>query len=158
MPYKIPDVVTKEFRLTLIDDREGIPEEEATKVIIKTAAGAENSARSDLFSSYTQEIPKDELAPERIIIKLPLYALQAKEVFLTLVGCNIEIPDKDGGTRPLFKFRKSLRGPELNMTEGEFIKAWGLLSDDVMAEIHSKVLEMNPHWIFNPGQTDLGEG
>jgi len=166
MPYKIPDVVETEFRLEELDSRENIPDEEATMIMVKTASVAENSKRSQLFSKYVQEIPKDDAEPERIIYNFPLYTLMQKETFLTLVGCNIQFPtgksDNEGNPelKPLFRFRKTPRGNELNMSELEFNKAWGMLDDDVAAEIHSKVLEVNPHWIFQNvgGNTDLGEG
>lgn len=154
MPYKIPETIIKEMRLTKLDKAQGIKKEEATTVSVKTAAVRENSLRASLFEEYTQEISQD--GPERLIFKLPLYQLMAKETFLTLVGCNITV-GKGDDVRPLFTFGQGSNGPFLDMREPEFNAAWGRLDDDVAAEIHEKVLEMNPHWAMSNRNNSVGE-
>lgn len=157
MPITLPEVETKEYHLIETDDRFGIPENEKTTVTIRMATVKQNSERSRLFSEYVRELPDPDNANqnERIILKLPFYDLAAEEVRLTMVGCNIMNKEK-----PLFKFRMTPNGPILDMTKTQFSEAWGMLDDETAAEIHSKVLDMNKHWIF--GQTvedaDLGEG
>lgn len=157
MPFSIPDAVMKEFRLDKTDKRMGVPKAEATMVTVKQATVGDNARRADLFSEYTQEIKHNDDAPDRLIFRFPLYQLMAKEVFLTLVGCNITIGAK-GEEKPLFNFGNGPNGPFLDMKENEFNTAWGAITDDNIAiEIHEKVLEMNPHWILGNDNSDLGK-
>lgn len=157
MPFSIPDVVLKESRLERADKRLGITKAEATMVTVKQATVGDNARRADLFSEYTQEINKNEGDPDRLIFRFPLYQLMAKEVYLTLVGCNITIGPKDKPV-PLFNFGTGPNGPFLDMSEREFNEAWGRINDDDIAiEIHEKVLEMNPHWILGPSNENRGK-
>ena len=44
------------------------------------------------------------------------------------------------------------------MTRDQFEEAWGTLDDDTAAEIHSKVLELNSHWIMGATLEDVNQG
>jgi len=141
MPYKAKAPETKEFQLKELDAREGIPEDQSTKVTIKQATMRQNAVRAELFSEFIRSYKDGE---ERYIFKLPLYNLISKEIWLTMVACNIE---GDPGI-PLFRFETSTRGPLMNMSYETFLDALGILEDEVVQEIHNKVLEVNPHWII----------
>lgn len=155
MPARVSIPETKEFRLELLDERQGIPTEEATMVTIRQATVRENALRSKLFSEYIRELPGVDGNRERVIFRLPLYDLITEETRLTLVGCNITTND---GAKPLFRCKNGPMGPYLDMSKVEFGDAWGMLDDDTAAEIHSKVLEVNPHWIMGGvDDSDLGE-
>lgn len=57
MPAQISSIPqTKEFRLELLDERQGIKTEEQTTVTIKLATVRENAERSQLFSEYIREV------------------------------------------------------------------------------------------------------
>lgn len=155
MPARVSPPETKEFHLEKLDERQGIPTEEKTTVTIRLATVRQNSLRSKLFAEYIRELADGEGGKERVIFRLPLYDLISKEVELTLVGCNLTTAD---GTKPLFRFKQGVNGPFLDMTTEQFNDAFGTLDDDTAAEIHSKVQEMNPHWIMGGvGEADLGE-
>lgn len=137
---------TKTFQLTQLDERQGVPSEEATTVTIKLATVKENTERSGMFAEFVKEIanPEEINQRERLIFRLPFYQLVALEVELTMVDCNIM-----NGDKPLFRFKKSpTKGMFLDMNSFQFKEAWGLLDDETAAEIHEKVLEMNPHWML----------
>jgi len=125
MPVKLTAPLEKDFPLERTDlayDNEGEP----TKVTIRQATQARASLNDEL--QLRQKWSVEEL--KRI------------EVYLTLIGCNLE--DEDG--KSLFRF-KSLNGhSDLDMTENEFKKAWGKLPPDIAQEIHEKVLEVNLSW------------
>jgi hypothetical protein len=159
MPAKVSLPETKEFRLELLDERQGVPSDEATTVTIRLATVRQNSVRARLFSEYIRELPSEkEGSKERVIWKLPLYDLISEEIRLTIVGCNITTAE---GKKPLFNFKNSPSGPFLDMTKEDFEEAFGTLDDETASEIHSKVLEMNPHWIMGGMSTkeeaSLGE-
>jgi hypothetical protein len=160
MPAKVSLPETKEFRLELLDERQGVPEDEKTTVTIRLATVRQNTVRGRLFSRFITELPSENEidSRERRIYDLPFYDLIAEEIYLTLVGCNITTHD---GKTPLFIFKNSSSGPFLDMSKKQFIDAIGTLDDDTLAEIHSKVLEMNPHWIMGGTTTkeeaSLGE-
>jgi hypothetical protein len=151
MPYKLSIPERKEFRLEELDAREGIVDSDKTVVTIIQARVDQNAERSVLFSQIKQMI--DESGNTVNIYELPLYNLAMKEVYLTMVDCNITID----GDKPLFRFKNGTRGQYLDMNYETFKRAWGLLPDEIANEIHSKVLEVNPHWMFNVGDTSLGE-
>lgn len=152
MPAKISIPETEEFRLELLDERQGVPEAEKTIVVIKQATVRQNSQRSRLFSEYIRELADRHGGKERVIFRLPLYDLITEEVFLALVGCNLM-----NGDKPLFKFSTGPQGAFLDMTRNQFEDAWGMLDDDTAAEIHSKVLQVNFHWVMGT-EGDLNQG
>jgi hypothetical protein len=155
MPARVSPPETKEFTLDKLDERQGVPTEEKTTVTIRLATVRQNSLRSKLFSEYIRELADSEGGKERVIFRLPLYDLISEEVFLTLVGCNITTAD---GSKSLFRFKQGVNGQFLDMTKEQFLEAWGTLDDETAAEIHSKVQDMNPHWIMGGvGEADLGE-
>ena len=155
MPARVSPPETKEFQLEKLDERQGIPTEEKTTVTIRLATVRQNALRSKLFSEYIRELADGEGSKERVIFRLPLYDLISKEVELTLVGCNITTAD---GSKSLFRFRTGPNGAFLDMSTVEFLEAFGTLDDETAAEIHSKVQDMNPHWIMGGvGDADLGE-
>jgi hypothetical protein len=155
MPARVSPPETKEFQLEKLDERQGIPTDEKTIVTIRLATVRQNSLRSKLFAEYIRELADNNGGKERVIFRLPLYDLISKEVELTLVGCNITKAD---GKEPLFRFKSDANGPFLDMRTDQFNDAFGTLDDETAAEIHSKVQEMNPHWIMGGvGDTDLGE-
>jgi len=154
MPADLSIPERKEFRLELLDLRMGVSEDDPTLITIKQAAIRENSIRSNLFAELVRE-PATEGQRERFIFRLPMYTLVAKEVYLTMVGCNLTRAGK-----PLFKFKKGPEGEFLDMNENQFMAAWGLIDDETATEIHSKVLELNPHWDIGSGTAEevgLGE-
>lgn len=156
MPAKVSLPETKEFRLEKLDERQGVPEDEKTTVTIRLATVRQNSIRSRLFSEYIRELPNEgDGTKERVIWRLPFYDLISEEVFLTLVGCNITTAD---GNKPLFRFKAGPMGAFLDMTKEQFLDAWGTLDDETAAEIHSKVLEMNAHWIMGATAEDVKLG
>jgi len=156
MPAKtaIPEV--QEFRLELLDERQEVPEDEKTTVLIRQARVAQNAKRSILFSKYTRRLADPDIQGDKdeMVYNLPLYDLISEEVYLTLVGCNMLNHE---GKEPLFAFGQSDRGPYMQMSKTAFIKAWGTLEDDDAAEIHSKVLEVNFHWKFAAEGIPSGE-
>lgn len=153
MPAKVQTPEVKEFRLEELDARQGISDEDPTKISVRQATVRQNSDRSRLFSEIVREIPLNDGERERTIWRLPLYDLMEKEVFLTLVACNLT-----NGDKPLFRFKNSPQGPFLDMSLADFSKAWGLLDDETASEIHSKVLKVNPHWLMGANQEDVNLG
>lgn len=154
MPAQLPKPETQEYHLMELDERQGIPTDEKTTVTVRLATVRQNSIRSRLFSEYVRELPDPtDDRGERLIFKLPFYDLAAKEVYLTMVGCNIM-----KGEEPLFRFKSGPNGSFLDMTEKQFEEAWGLLDDETASEIHSKVLDMNKHWLLGQSLEDASLG
>jgi hypothetical protein len=149
MAYKLNLPERKSFSLDRTDAKND-PSEEPTRILIRQATVRQNMERARLFSEYIRESTAD--GGERVILRLPLYDLVVRETFLTLVDCNIQT---ESGA--LFQFRNTRDGQVLNMNFNEFQEAWGRLPEDVVMEIHEKVLEVNPHWRFNSENTSLGE-
>jgi hypothetical protein len=156
MPATVETPETQTFRLERLDARQGVPEEEKTTVTIRLATIRQNTQRAKLFSEFIRELAntEEQRSRERVIFNFSLYELIEEETYLTLVGCNMT-----NGAQPLFRFRNSPQGQVLDMTREQFAAAWGLLDDDTAAEIHSKVLDVNSHWVFGlgPEEANLGE-
>ena len=153
MAIKIIAPERETFELTESDKKYNDSGSEATTVTIIQATVRQNAERSRLFQEYIKEVhPEGE---DRMIFKLPIYDLVLKEIYLTLVDSNLE-----DGERSLFSFKQTLQGSILNMDWKQFYTAAGKLTDDVLNEIHDKVLKVNPHWLFSigPEGSDLGEG
>lgn len=152
MPANVSLPESKNFDLPKTDELYGDPESGKTTVDIKQARLRENKKRGELFKTWMQEITRE--GNTRTIVELAPYDLIVSEVFLTMVGCNLTVNSK-----PAFRFGVRADGmPFLNMNEREFLDALAPIQDEILMEIHEKVLEMNPHWRFNPGDIDLGEG
>ena len=142
MPLKLVAPIIKEFTLDRADEKYGTDGTPST-VTIRQATQRQNELRQDLFAEYTQIMnfskPQDEMEYKS---SWNFMKLMRKEVYLTLVGSNLV--DVDG--KDLFKFKTDKSGSVLNMTESEFARAWGSLTDDICREIHEKVLEVNVTW------------
>lgn len=153
MPYTVLAPERKEFTLDKADARRGVPQDDPTRITIKQATLRENANRSQLFAEFIREEQSNGRVRE--ILHLPLYDLLCREVFLTLVDCNII--GRNG--KPLFTFKKNGNGEQyLDMTLQQFQGLWGMLEEDIALEIHEKVLEVNPNWKFSNEVPDLGEG
>jgi hypothetical protein len=153
MPAKINSIPeVKTFRLELMDKRYNIPDDAPSTVDIVTSTFSGNSKRSQEFSKFKVERGDGK---EITYYDWSYYKLVLHEVYLTLVGCNLQ-----GSNGPLFAFKSTPKGPKLAMSFEEFAEAFGLLDDDGAVEIHTKVLEMNPQWSVGgkPEDVDLGEG
>jgi hypothetical protein len=151
MPAKVAIPEIKTSRLEELDARLGIKEDEKTTVTIRQAKFRQNKERSDLFSEFIREQNINGIG-ERNIYKLNYYTLIVQEIFLTLIGCNITVDD----SKPLFRFKNSANGPYLDMSLADFTEALGLLDDETVSEIHSKVLEVNINWVIG-ASGNLGE-
>jgi hypothetical protein len=117
-------------------------DEERTFVEIRKATMREVAHRSELFSEFVQEFNRKDPGVERQIFRLPMHKLYAIEVYETLAACNIMSDDDT-----LFHFRTDRSGRRvLDMTEREFLEAWGLLEPMVAEEIHDCVIKENPQW------------
>jgi hypothetical protein len=152
MPLDIATPERKTFRLERTDALFGISDDEATTVLIVQARVKQNSERSNLFREIKREY---EGKRERLIMDLPMYNLLLKQVYLTMVDCNLTVNDK-----PLFRFKTNDKGESyLDMKWDQFVVAAGFLPESILQEINEKVLEVNPHWIMGlvPEDLDLGE-
>lgn len=139
MSLKLKAPITEEFELPLTDAKYGEDGGEPTKVTIKQASQGEHSVRSQLWSRFTRQFDDDKM---QVVQDISPAHVQRKEVFLTMVACNIEAQ----GGEQLFKFP---------LVENEFIKAWNQLPVMVAEEIHSKVLKVNPIWGGESGEEDI---
>lgn len=139
MSLKLKAPITEEFTLPLTDAKFGEEGQEPTKITIKQASTGEHSTRSQLWSKFTRQFEEEKL---QVVQEISPAHVQRKEVFLTMIACNIE--DEDG--KPLFSFP---------LVETEFIKAWNKLPVSVASEIHSKVLKVNPIWGGESGEDDI---
>ena len=152
MPLDITAPERKSFRLERTDALFGIDDDEATTIVIVQARVKQNSERSQLFREIKREY---EGTRERLIMDLPMYNLVLKQIYLTLVDCNLTAEGKE-----LFRFKKNSKGEDvLDMRWEQFVVATGCLQESVLQEINEKVLEVNPHWIMGltPEDLDLGE-
>jgi hypothetical protein len=151
MPAQIKSVPeSKVFRLELLDARQDIPDEEQSTVEIITSTFSGNSKRSQEFSKFKVERDGDK---EITYYDWSYYKLVLTEIYLTMIACNLT-----NGKEPLFKFKEGRRGSKLAMTFEDFADALGLMDDDAVIEIHSKVLEMNPQWIVGGRVEDIDLG
>lgn len=142
MPLNLKTPEEKEFPLLGAD-----PSGETT-VTVRQATMRENTQRADLWATASRII-RDGMGSE-IELKQRISApeIMAREVYLTMVGCNITIEDADERPIELFKFAKDTATgrPYLAMSEPKFLAAWGQLPAEIALEIHGKVIEVNPTW------------
>ena len=141
MPYQTSAALVKEFPLTKTDEihkNEGDP----TVVKIRQVKMGDKKLRDDLYAKFERRFDGNTVTVSQVV---SLDDVQRKEVYLTLAGCNICASD---GKTPLFQFE----GDRLK-NEHDFNTAWATLDDDVAAEIHDKVMEMNLMWNPNLGET-----
>ena len=149
MPYKLIAPVEQIFTLDKTDlkyHNEGEP----TRIKVRQAAQLENEGRSNIFNEIIREIRPDVEA-DRLIFRYSKPTIDRTEVRLVLAECNIL--GMDG--KPLFHFGKD---GHCDMAAEAFRKAWGELPVDVCAEIHEKVLIVNPDWAVGDGGEPVGEG
>lgn len=136
MSKKIPRPIEQEFPLDRWD-----PDD---KVVIRQATQAAHERRSMLFAEVTR-VYRDAAAAGVQEIKQSISPQEVRriEVQLTLQACTL----RDEDDKSLFRFRTTETGRQvLDMTEAEFAEAWGRLPPEVAAEIHEKVIAINPMW------------
>ena len=144
LKLKTPEV--KDFQLLEAD-----PTGETT-VTFRQATTREHTLRADLWATASR-IMRDGMGSEvELKQRISFPEIVRREVFLCIVGCNIEGPDG----KLLFNFRQdpATGRPYLSMNEADFGLAWGSLPLDVALEIHSKVIELNPTWGSNAGEAE----
>lgn len=130
MPIKIEPPITKEFVLEESDKLLENTGEPTTVKIIQAREGA-NIERMELWKRFerTFEAAGDMTVTQEVSPSI----VKRKEIFLTMVGCNLLGPED----KPLFSFP---------LKENEFNKAWSILPPVVVNEIHEKCLEVNMDW------------
>ena len=143
MPLKLVSPVESIFVLEISDEHfktEGDP----TKVTIRQATQGGQEKRSFIYSEVTNIINQNSqfAAEMQLRQRWSLEELKRMEVFLTLVQCNIS--DVDG--TDLFRFKLKGDKQVLDMNENEFKRAFSKLDPIIAAEIHAKVMEVNPEW------------
>jgi hypothetical protein len=158
MPFTVIAPEQKTFVLTSLDAYGAVDPEHPTTISIKQARVKQNAERSQLLSTFRTERARSKDAygdeVEATVIQLPVYDLVLKEIYLTMVDCNIGTPNG----KPLFTFSRSKDGSYLNMTWAAFADAAGLLPDEALEEIHGKVIEVNPHWRISQADEDYSLG
>jgi hypothetical protein len=143
MPLQLAAPLEQTFTLDISDEKFGT-DGEPTKVTIKQATQGAIERRSMVYSEVTNVIGTTaELSAEmQLRQKWSIEELKRIEVFLTMIGCDITQSD---GT-PLFHFRTVNERTQLDMNENQFKAAWSRLDPIIAAEIHTKVVEVNPDW------------
>lgn len=142
MPLRLELPIEQEFVLEQTDETYKVSKDSPTKVRIKQASQGSQERRAALFANVIRELPKDD-ENIRLIQRFSLEELKRVEVFITLIGCNIE--DVEG--KPLFSFDKQ----GVSMSESSFTRAWNTLPPSIAQEIHEKVIIVNPDWDPNLG-------
>lgn len=137
MALKIEPAIEKVFALERSDkalENTGDP----TTIKVIQAREGQNLERLQLWEKYerTFQVAGDV----KVAQEVNPAAVRRKEVFLTLVACNIEIEDGKGGSHPLFTFP---------LKEKQFNEAWAKLPSIIADEIHEKVLEVNLDWALS---------
>lgn len=141
MPIRLTTPIVKDFILVRSDSHFGLSESEATKVSIRQATQIDNERRAELFAK-TERIFDSNPGEIRVKSNWTLEQLKRLETYCSLSDCNIEAEDG----KPLFKFRSENGVRIIDMTMGEFEKAWGKLPALVAGEIYEKVIEVNFDW------------
>lgn len=144
MPFKISDPIYQTFELVQTDATYNPDADEPTTVTVRQARQHEHGLRMDQWNKYERKYSQLNPQEVSIIQELSYEAIKMLEARMSLVESNILAED---GKKLLFKSVKDETGhPKLDMTKSEFEEAWGSLPPDVAAEIHRKVLEVNPMW------------
>jgi len=141
MPVKIGPAPIKEFHLARTDDHYGdikFP----TMIQVRKAMIGEEEARGHLFAMVRQEVNED--GDVAYVSTVSTDDVRRKEVYLTLVSCNINWENDE----PLFQFETKDGVIKIVMTEQEFEKAWNKLPYDIAYEIIECVEVQNPQWAF----------
>lgn len=142
MPLKLTAPLEKTFTLTLTDEKYG-NDGEPTQVTVRQATQAQHRERQDLFATLERRFRDDTPGEVSLVQTLSFEAMKELEVRLCLVECNLL--DEDGQSM-LFPSRTTDGRRELALNSRQFAKNWGKLYPDIAAEIHDKVLDVNPLW------------
>lgn len=120
-------------------------------ITIRQARVGDQLRRQDLVSEASIVI-NDEFLGQEIKQKINQAELKRFDIFLVLVGSDIEEEDSDGNfVGAYFKFNNGHIADQ-----AEFNVAYGRLPIEVADTIYEKVLEVNPHWKVQNGN-DMGE-
>jgi hypothetical protein len=140
MPVKLIAPITARFTLDKTDANFGC-EGEATYVEFRQARQREYQMRDQLMSAITREIKSGD-CEDSIVLKQDwsMEQLYSREVYLTLSGCNLV----NSSDEPIFKFKRTENGATMvDMSESEFLAAWGTLDTFITSEIIDKCHEAN---------------
>jgi hypothetical protein len=149
MPAVITRGLPEEYTLDLPDD---LDPNHDTVVTIRPATVEQNAVRDELWTKQKRTYNSDSPNAMTIESESTYSQRQATEVYITLVGSNLEYQPVDmhgepkGDPVPLFKFGSKGNESYLDMTREEFLAAWGKLPQEVADEIHRCVLLKNPQW------------
>lgn len=142
MPIQLIAPLYKTFTLEESDKKYN-PDGPPTQVTIRQATQAQHRERQDLFATLERRFSDDKPNEVSLIQTLSFEELKESEIWLTMVECNLL--DESGAF--LFPSRKLDNGhTQLAMNKRQFIEALGKIYQDVVAEIHAKVLLVNPLW------------
>lgn len=144
MPIKLSAPIIQTFTLEKTDERYGEEGGSPTTVTVRQATQGQHEERQQIFATLERRYDDLDPAIVSLVQKANMEELKRKEVYLTMVDCNIT---KEDGKKPLFNSRKGKDGmPVLDMSKSEFDQAWASLPPDVAAEIHEKIIELNVMW------------
>lgn len=145
MPLLKP-ALEKKIMLDLPTDEDP---EQAAYVTVRQATQREVERRDALNAEQSSILRKDSTEVE-VKRRFSYQEQRRLEVFLTLLDCNIEIPDPTVSdpdrVKSLFTFKKSEGKMRIDMNEKEFDDAWGVLPENWATAIHDAVLEVNVQW------------
>lgn len=142
MPLKLIVPEQKTYILEQTDAKYG-NDGEPTTVTVRQATQAQHRERQDLFATLERKFRDEAPGEVSLVQTLSFEALKELEVWLCLVECNLL--DEDGKAL-LFPSRQTNGRSELALSKRQFIQNWGKLFPDIAAEIHAKVLDINPIW------------
>ena len=144
MPFQISDPIYQEFELVQTDATYNPDGDVPTTVTIRQARQHEHANRMDQWSKFERKYSSMRPDEVKVVQELSYEAIKMLEARITLVESNIL---DENGKKELFPSKKDENGKAmLDMTAKEFDMAWGYLPPDVAAEIHRKILEVNPMW------------
>jgi hypothetical protein len=143
MPLKLTAPLLKTFELSRADEKYGT-DGTPTTVTVRQATQFEHERRQALFATLEQKMSNADPDEFSLVQNWSLEELKRVEVWLTFVDCNML--DEKGN--PLFPSREG-KAP---VNEKAFTHAWGSLFPDIAAEIHEKILEVNPLWRGQSGE------
>jgi len=149
MPFKITNPVHQTFELERTDKNYG-NDGEPTTVTIRQARQHQHALRQDQWNKFERRY--SNMNPDEITItqELSFEGIKMLEAWMVIVDSNMLA---EGGKKVLFPSKKGKNDqPVLAMKKEEFDEAWGALPTDVCAEIHEKILEVNPIWAGSRGE------
>jgi len=141
MPVRLVAPTFSTFTLDKSDEKFGC-EGEPTIVDFRQARQHEYQMRDQLLSRFSREL-KADTSDNSIVLNQnwSMEELHAKEVFLTICGCNLI---NDTTHEPLLRFKRGSGGvPYLDMSEAEFMFAWGTIDPFITNEIIERCQEAN---------------